>query len=129
MSKPTVIRKERVPLHRQNIFVAETREGYQRMWIPDVPLEINKYQLAGWEIVQQEMKTHDNLLQVESQFDSVVRRVVNKDPLAPYKTCVLVEIPLEFYEQDCSEMEKLLKEQEQNYKKKGKNEYGDVSIS
>lgn len=123
-------RPERVPLHKQNVFIAEQREGFKRMWVNESIGTVPSYELAGWSLViDHKMQTHDNLSQVESQFDSVVRRVVNKDPNAPCRTAVLMEMPLEMYNADQAAEQAVINEQEKLWKKTKQNEYGDVNIS
>ncbi len=121
---------ERVPLHRQNVLMGDKRPGFKRMWVNESVGNVEAYRLAGWELViDSKMKTHDSLSQVESQFDSVVRRVVNKDPFAPYKTAVLMEIPIEIYEEDQRAEQALIDEAEKQYKKLKPQEYGEVTFS
>lgn len=121
---------KRVPLHQQNVFTAEKREGFMRMWVNEEVGRVAAHELAGWTIVSDpNMKTHDNLSQMESQFDSVVRRVVNRDPHAPCRTAVLMEIPQHFYDADCLAEQKLIDEKEKEFKRNLPHEYGQVSLS
>lgn len=130
MSKSEVKRVTRVPMHKQNVFTASSREGFKRMWVNEYIGAIAAHELAGWSVVVDEsMKTHDNLSQVESQMDSVVRRVVNRDPHAPCRTAVLMEMPLEIYEEDQAAEQAILEEQEKQWSKSRNNEYGSINIS
>jgi len=126
-------RPQRVPLHKQNIFQAESRAGFKRMWVNELPGRVESYELAGWALVAEETATHDGQAQVESQMSSVVRRVVNKDPNAPSRTAVLMEIPLDLYHEDHVAAQLLIDEQERAFDKTGemrsKDMYGDINVS
>jgi len=125
-----VKRPARVPIHKQNVFTAENRAGFKRMWINELAGQVESYELAGWVLVADKTKTHDGQSQIESQFDSVVRRVVNRDPNAPCKTAVLMEIPLEIYHEDHCAAQALIDEQERSFDKTGsKDMYGDINVS
>lgn len=127
MSKAKV---QRVPLHQQNVFIAQNREGYKRMWVNEYIGVVASHELAGWSVVNDtSMATHDGLAQVESQMDSVVRRVVNKDPHAPCRTAVLMEIPLSIYEEDQKAEQQVLDDQEKAWNRRSKDQYGDINIS
>lgn len=128
-----VNRPQRVPLHKQNVFTAETRAGFKRMWVNELPGRVESYELAGWTIVADtNVKTHDGQAQVESQLDSVVRRVVNKDPQAPSRTAVLMEIPLELYAEDHAAAQAEIDESERAFDKTGElqkqNMYGNFNV-
>ncbi len=120
----------RVPLHSQNILVADyNKPGWKPKWVNESVGNVDAHFLAGWTMVlNPNMKTHDNLSQVESQMDSVVRRVVNKYADAPFRTAVLMEIPLSIYEEDHREEQRLNDEKERDIKKLKQHEYGEVSI-
>lgn len=126
-------RPTRVPLHKQNVFTAEQRDGFKRYWVNETPGMVESYQLAGWNLVADGTKTHDQLSQVESQMGSVVRRVVNKDPQAPCKTAVLMEIPIQLYEEDQADEQRRIDEIEQSFDQTGemrkRNLYGNVNVS
>lgn len=123
-------RVTRVPMHKQNVFTAANREGFKRMWVNEYIGAVAAYELAGWAVVvDASMATHDGLAQVESQLDSVVRRVVNRDPHAPCRTAVLMEIPLELYNEDQTAEQSALEEQEKQWNKAKSNEYGSVNIT
>jgi hypothetical protein len=129
-----VARPQRVPLHKQNVFAAESKAGFKRMWVNEQPGRIAAFELAGWTIVSEAgMKTHDGLSQVESQLDSVVRRVVNQDPNAACKTAVLMEIPLELYEEDHHAAQAEIDEKERTFDKLGElkklGAYGSMTTS
>ncbi len=125
-------RPTRVPLHQQNVFTAENRAGFKRMWVNEAPGLVDSYKTAGWELVlQKDMSTNDGQIQFESQMDSVVRRVVNRDIHANWKTAVLMEIPLEWYEADQKAEQQLIDDQEKAWLKKStnSNEYGDITLT
>lgn len=123
---------KRVPLHQQSVFTAENRPGFKRMWVNEAPGLVESYNLAGWKaVLQQDMATHNGQIQFETQMDSVVRRVVNRDIRASWKTAVLMEIPLEIYEEDQRAEQKVIDDQEKSWTQKSTNpnEYGEASIS
>lgn len=129
-----VNRPQRVPLHKQNIFTAEQKAGFKRMWVNELPGRVESYELAGWTVVvDAKMKTSDGQAQVESQLDSVVRRVVNKDPNAPSRTAILMEIPVELYDEDHRAAQALIDEQERAFDQTGQmrrnDMYGDINVS
>lgn len=106
-------RPERVPLHKQKAFTANSRPGYTRRWVNDQMGRIDMFLQAGWTlVVGNTEETHEGLAQVESQLGSKVRRVVNKDPNADSRHAVLMEIPTEWYEKDRQEQQKLIDEKE-----------------
>jgi len=131
-SKRAKKRPSRVPMHKQNILVAMNREGFKRLWVNEYIGRVESYELAGWNVVEDaNLQTHDGLSQVESQTGSVVRRVVNKDPNAPCKTAVLMEIPIELYEEDQAAEQAEIDETQRSFDKTmgGGNTYGDLNIS
>lgn len=118
--KVTAKRPERVPLHKQKVFSAPKREGYKRRYVNDMPGRIDAFKRAGWTIVEESAsKTHDGLAQVEGDYGSQVRRVVNRDPNAPCRHAVLMEIPTEWYNQDKEEQQKLIDEKEATFDQSG----------
>lgn len=133
MSESTraVKRPQRVPMHQQNVFTAENRDGFKRMWVNEYIGAVAAHELAGWTVVlDAKAKTHDGQSQIESQSDSVVRRVVNKDPHAPCRTAVLMEIPLEIYMEDQKAEQDILDQQELQWNKnRSQNEYGSLNIT
>lgn len=123
-------RVTRVPMHKQNVFTASGKEGFKRMWVNEYIGAVAAHELAGWApVLDDSMKTHDGLSQVESQLDSVVRRVVNRDPHAPCRTAILMEIPLEIYNEDQAAEQGILEEQEKQWNKLKNNEYGSLNIT
>ncbi|CAB4120967.1 hypothetical protein UFOVP1_58 [uncultured Caudovirales phage] len=123
---------ERVPYAKQQVLSFGEREGYTRRLVNEAPGEIDKMIRAGWNVVTNiTANTADDYGQV-NQLDSVVRILVNKDPRAPVRTAVLMEIPIEWYEADMKEQQRLLDEQEEQfnpnkYKQRGF-DYGEMSI-
>lgn len=126
-------RPERVPLSKQQVFVAPQRDGYMRRYVNDLPGRIEAFKRAGWVIVEDitnSTKTHEGLAQVESAYGSQVRRVVNRDPNAPCRHAVLMEIPAEWYNEDKMEQQKLIDEKEATFDQSGmhrqQNMYGGI---
>lgn len=124
---------KRVPLYKQDLLIVPEIPGFKTALVfEDKPGEVDRYLKAGYVVVEGKFESHDNLSQVESQFDSVYRRVLNKDPLAPYKSAILMKIPLEHYEEDQQMEQAEIDAKEKAFDKTGeitRNTYGNVSVS
>lgn len=113
-------RPERTPLHKQQLFVSEQRDGYTRRYVNDLPGRIDAFKQAGWTIVAGDIDTtHDGLAHIEGQLGSQIRRVVNRDPKAKSQHAVLMEIPTEWYNETKAEQQKMIDEQEAAYDQSG----------
>jgi hypothetical protein len=124
------VRMERVPIEKQSVLLSKTPEGRKGMWVNEFPGQVERYQLAGWRVEQDpNFKSHEGQVQFGTQMDSVVRRVVTKDPLAQCKTAVWMTIPLEFYEEDHQTHQKSIDDRMDNLTAKRPGEYGGVEIS
>jgi hypothetical protein len=127
--RTNTVETNRVPLEKQNVLVGKTSPGHKGMWVNEFTGAVAAHELAGWKLVSDpNYKSNDGQIQSGSQLDSVVRRVVNRDPYASVKTAVWMEIPLEYYEEDHRAHQAEIEANERNYAQKGQNEYGDVSI-
>jgi hypothetical protein len=98
----------------------------------DKPGRIDAFLKAGWTIADGDIETtHDGLAHIEGQMGSTVRRVVNRDPKADAKHAVLMEIPIEWYEADKAEQQRLIDERESAFDRSGEHKksgmYGSLS--
>lgn len=87
-------RPARVPLHRQNIIKAGTREGYVRRLVNDVDDRIERFKLAGWQPVEGE-SIGDPHAGDASSLGSASTKSVGGGVKA-----MLMEIPRDLYEED-----------------------------
>lgn len=87
-------RPDRVPLHRQNLIHANTREGYVRRMVNDVDDRIERFKTAGWSPVENE-QVGDPHAGDPSSLGSMTTKSVGAGTKA-----VLMEIPKEFYKAD-----------------------------
>jgi hypothetical protein len=87
-------RPTRVPLHRQNIIKANTREGYVRRMVNDVDDRVERFKLAGWTPVEGE-RVGDAHAADPSSVGSMTTKSVGGGTKA-----VLMEIPQEIYDTD-----------------------------
>ena len=99
-------RPDRTPLHKQRALTATHREGWVRRWVNESVDRIESFKRAGWTPVVGDENTSDVRAQSESQLGSVVRKVVNKDPNASYRSAILMEIPKVIYETDQADKQK-----------------------
>lgn len=106
---------ERVPYSKQAVLLFDQREGYVRYLCNELPGEIERMQRAGWSIVTKGSTNIADDSDRATQMDSVVRLVVNQDPKAPVRTGVLMEKPIEWYEADAKEDQRLIDEQEEEF--------------
>ncbi len=127
-------RPQRTPLHKQHAVTATQREGYSRRYVNDVPGRIEAFKAAGWTVVAEEgANTSDKGVGVESQLGSIVKKRVNKDARAEAQYAYLMEIPLEWYQQDQAEKMKAVADKEAQYdpriNKQPGADYGSLEIS
>lgn len=126
------VARERVPLHKQKIFEAPEKEGFKRKWVEVLPGNVERHELAGWTaVLDPTISTHDNLAHIETAMGSAITRVVNQDPLAKCRQNILMEIPIEWYNEDFfAEQNKVLAKEKEFTRPADprKGEYGDVKI-
>lgn len=70
---------------------APKREGFQRRWVNDVPGRVNQFRERGWDVVQKDGGT-------DQRFVGKIGRA--QEDGSQYGNAVLMEIPMEFYEED-----------------------------
>src|ERR1700679_777663 len=95
--------KKRVPLHAQKPLMVAPREGYRRYIMNDVPGARERLELAGYTAVKNKA---DNLCDKDaskgSHLGSDLKITVNKGLNAPSVTATVMEIPIEWYEEDAA---------------------------
>lgn len=94
---------KRVPLHQQRKLRDDfSRDGFVRKWVFDY--EYQEHLLAGYAPVEDEnIKTHDDQIQLESKAGSLHTRLFNVGHTAAdnRRRCTLMEIPKDLYDEDC----------------------------
>lgn len=101
------IRAERVSLKQQRTIAFSERPGFKRYLVNDEPGRVNMFLKAGWTVVQgEENNLSDNLSHTEHQMGSIVKKVVNRGTNATAHHGILMEIPLEIWEQDQRDKQK-----------------------
>lgn len=103
-NRPEENRPKRVPIHEQhrNVMTASQKPGFVRRWVNDVAdasggSRIEKFKLAGYMVVEDEVKVGDTQVKNQNQtLGTGARKVVDSSG----KTAVLMEIPKELYEED-----------------------------
>ena len=133
-TRDTQVRKERVPIHKQNIVTGEglVKPGFQGYWQNDKLGALDSMLLAGWEfVIADASKSHDGLSSVESPWGNAVRRRVNTDPNAEAQYAYLMQIPQEIYDEDQADQQNIINEKEKGFDPTGhmKNIYGSYSRS
>lgn len=116
---------ERVPLDTQTLFAIEERPGFRRALVPDKPGEIQRYERAGWKVVTNaSANISDDHGRSTNQIDSVVRINLNTRSDAPWNTAILMEQPLEYWQEDEDRRHAAVRQREeainpQKYKQQG----------
>jgi hypothetical protein len=123
-NRDTLVRKERIPLAKQNLVTGSglIKEGYSGYWQNDEPGLLDAMLLAGWQFTSGDAnKSHDGLSSVESPWGNVVRRVVNKGADAASRYAYLMQIPTELYQEDFAEQQASIDEKERSFDPTGRN--------
>lgn len=103
----------RTPMYQANVLSAVERPGFVRRIFNDEPGRVAMAERGGYQIVQGDAFNHTISTQTETQDGSVCRRVVNKRPGAPSTHGVLMEIPVELYEEDQKAKQAVRREKEE----------------
>lgn len=96
-------RIERKPIHARSVLEAESRDGYFRRYVVDVPGRIRMFLDGGYGFVKHDNTSSDTgQVQDPSVMDSsCVRRVANKGlSEEDGRYAYLMEIPLEWWQED-----------------------------
>lgn len=100
INKPTR-GKSRKPVAARQPLAAKQRDGYVRRFVNDELGQVEDFGDAGWAaVLVGDQDISEKRAQNASQLGSVVRRVVNRDPRARCQYAVLMEIPVELYQED-----------------------------
>lgn len=97
MSNITKGRPKRVPLHeqRRDILTAPKREGFVRRIVNDVGNRVEKFQKAGWQVVED-----PNIFMGEGVNQNQTLGTGARKGVGTGVTAVLMEIPEEIYNED-----------------------------
>lgn len=101
-------RPKRTPIASRNILTTEQRDGYVRRWVNDTPGRIKMFEEAGYEAVREPTKVGDNRA---GEASNVGSSVMNKD-VGGGQNAILMEIPIEYYQEDQAAKEQGLKKHE-----------------
>ena len=77
--------------------------NYIRIWDLAAASRVDKFIAGGWSLVFDKDISDVDLSTQASQLSSAIRKVANKNPQATVKTCVLMKIPKEMYDEDQAE--------------------------
>lgn len=97
-------RPKRTPVGQRNILTTDQRPGYVRRWVNDVDGRLAMFEEAGYEAVRTPTQVGDPAAGNASQVGSVVRK-----PVGGGVDAVLMEIPVEYYDEDQAAKEQHLK--------------------
>lgn|SRR3990167_3141180 len=105
-------RPKRIPVGSRKILVADERPGYHRRWVNDDGERILQFKDAGYaHVTNSDADISDARTQDPSKIgSSVVRKSVGDN-----KWAYLMEIPLEFYNEDQEAKQKYVDEKEETY--------------
>lgn len=106
--KDSAGRPARVPIHKRNVLTAKQRAGFHRCYVNEVPHNVQAYLDAGYTFVLTDDSTVDQTAATAQVPGNVVRIVANKDPHAPYRYAVLMEIPQEYFDEDMAAQQALI---------------------
>jgi hypothetical protein len=115
-------RPKRVPLHRQNIISASTKEGYVRRMVNDTDDRIERFKKAGWTPVEGE-QIGDPHAADPSSIGSMSTKSVGAGMKA-----VLMEIPEEHYNEDQNDKQQKVNALEEAMEQDIKNKLGGSAI-
>jgi hypothetical protein len=115
-------RPKRVPLHRQNIISASTKEGYVRRMVNDTDDRIERFKKAGWTPVEGE-QIGDPHAADPSSMGSMSTKSVGAGMKA-----VLMEIPEEHYNEDQNDKQQKVNALEEAMEQDIKNKLGGSAI-
>lgn len=120
----SVTRQKRVPMHERMPLSADSRPGFRRRVVNDVPGRIDRLKLAGWTVVEDGTKLGDTYAGqasgVGSQSSKPVGRGING---------ILMEIPEELYNEDQATKQRMIDETEKAMMVEATDEMSDATGS
>ncbi len=121
-------RPKRVPIGTRNVLTAPQRKGYKRRFVNiDEDKEgwdrIERFQAAGYSIVEGEVEIGNKRIAEESQMGKAVIRSVGSGMKG-----ILMEIPEDWHEEDQAEKHAAIDETEKAMKTLGEGQYGKIQI-
>ena len=106
--------KKRVPLHAQKPLMVKERPGYRRYIMNDVPGARERFELAGYTAVKVKADNlSDKYVSKGAHIGSDLKITVNKGLNAPCATATVMEIPQEWYDEDCAVAQAKISESEE----------------
>lgn len=105
-------RPKRVPVGSRKVLAAEKREGYFRRWVNDSSDRIQAFLDAGYALVR---KTEADISDVRTQDPSKIGSSVVRKAVGGNTYAVLMEIPLEFYNEDQAAKQAYVDEKESSF--------------
>jgi len=104
---------KRVPLHAQKPLMVQERPGYRRYIMNDVPGARERFEKAGYTAVTVKSDSLcDKDITKGSHMGSELKLTVNRGLNAPSQTATVMEIPLEWYEEDQNAAQAVINENE-----------------
>ena len=91
----SVSQKERVPMHVRQVLNANARNGFVRRVVSDTPERIARFELAGWNVVQDGTSIGDQIAGRAESMGSA-----SAVPVGHGSWGVLMEIPRDIYDED-----------------------------
>lgn len=123
-------RPKRIPLNTRNVLSAPAKKGFVRRFVNDVEDRVQRFQDAGYEVVQGNIQVGDPKAGEDKPVGSPVSKSVGLGTKA-----VLMEIPQDWYDEDQKARQDAIAAQEQSMNRNiGKTpvddsgQYGNVEI-
>jgi len=125
-------RPKRVPIHEQRDKLSTTQKpGFVRRWVNDVVGRLEKFDRAGWVPVDRNDVdvNHGEVAGSNTHLGSGVSKDVGRTRAGDGTQAVLMEIPIELYEEDQAAKQRIVDESDRAMKKNIRDNdfYGDVT--
>lgn len=105
-------RPQRVPLHKQKVLRAQSREGYVNRWVNVEEDRIDRFKKAGWSPVVGKDNLDVDAIAHDTNRDA--NNTVMKH-VGAGKQAILMEIPKEYYDEDQAAKQRRVDEIEASY--------------
>lgn len=103
-----------IPLHAQKALMVKEREGYKRYVMNDTPGARERFELAGYTaVIDQKSDQCDKNINNAKQIGKELQLTVNKGYNAPCQTATVMEMPIEWYEEDQKAAHKITDDKEE----------------